>query len=175
MDVAVFWSGAGAAVVGAIVAPLITDRLQQRSRRLASLRAVRGEIRANLVSLYADRDAAAPETDGSLPILFSTHQTVRAAIGADLATWQEETISHTLNFYGAVDLLERLIRDHEAIQLAPPPTDSLGLARFVEVGRVSSRRKRVLQVRDLAIKYGEAALGWVGREIAAVENFEAGS
>ena len=173
-----FWSGVGAATVGAVAAmavPFVAEAIATRARRLASLRAIRSEIRANFDSLRADRHREDPAARlfGTTLLSMTPQTAIKDALASDAALWRDETRDRVLSFYAILYLLRRRTEAHEhavSNRVLVPPRPSGSLQLRDDEGTVTARRLAT-DLRDTALAQAPLVIGTLEREIAVVEDW----
>lgn len=160
-----------------MLVPFVAEAIASRSRRLASLRAIRSEVSANLEALRDDvrRESIAARIFGDTPLALAPQTAIKDALAGDAALWGDETREQVLRFYGLLYLLRRRIEAHEAVVrnkvLIPPK--SIGGLTLREEGGAAEARRGATELRDSALVEAEKSIKVLGLEIESVENWSA--
>lgn len=152
----------------ALVVPFVTELLSRRSRRLASLQAIRDELAVNANALTANEGD--PMRAASPTLL------VYSAFSADLALWGSKSRAACLQTYHILAALSGAVAGADQARsnemLLPPRTVGAFTLR-VSSPQVQDRKDEVIALRGRARTAVVETLELIDAEITRVREWEA--
>jgi hypothetical protein len=166
-------SGTIGVLIGASLGPMITAAITTRWSHRSSLRAIRGEIRANLMVLRGHALATKARKDVHIvPIAVGVSFEVMGAVASALATWGEGTLHHVALHYAWLRQFQQLADAQAQAAVALTAADHLRTNIIPANATVSSLFDVACSKRDVAITMGVVALEWIDNELQRMADYD---
>ncbi len=167
-------SGTVGVLIGAVVGPLVTAWIKARWDHRDSLRAVRGEIRANLSVMRAHATSTIGERDlETIPIALSLSTEVFDAMASLLATWGDGTVHQVALHYAWLRDLQVYVGAQGRAAVRYTSLDNLRVDSIPAYRTASALFVGACSTRDQAARLAEVALEWIDDELKRMREWDA--